>query len=417
MLYFRERHPAGTRLSRSLCICAAVRVRSASGAVTTTHGARSVPQSRAFSIRSMPDSAFSASDAQSMRDALQAWFLRHARALPWRVERDPYRIWLSEVMLQQTRVDQAAPYFARFVTAFPTVTDLAQAPLDIVLRHWEGLGYYARARHLHAAARIVVERHAGHIPEDYRALRALPGIGPYTAAAIASLAFGGPYAAVDGNVVRVLARVGAVAGDARSKQIRARIQWLADSLLDRDRPGSHNEAMMELGATICLPVSPQCSRCPLSVHCAAHAAGEPERYPEMPRRAPTPHFEVAVGIVYRGSDEVLIQRRADDGLLGGLWEFPGGKRESGESLHETCARELREELGIEVEIEGFVKKLSHAYTHFKVTLHAFRCRIAAGEPVSRAGLPVRWASLGSLNDYAFPRANRRLIDSISSASL
>lgn len=319
-------------------------------------------------------------------------------------------------MLQQTRVDQVQPYFERFSRSFPTITDLARTPLDEVLRHWEGLGYYARARNLHAAARVVLEHHGGRVPGDYEALRRLPGIGAYTAAAIASIAFDAPHAAIDGNVERVIARLAAVGDHVGLTTTRAGIRRLAEALLDADHPGMHNEALMELGATICLPVSPRCDACPVRIHCAAHSAGEPERFPVKARRAPTPHYDVAIGVVYRGSSEVLIQKRPEEGLLGGLWEFPGGKRESGESLHDTCVRELREELGIEVEIEGLVKKLSHAYTHFKVTLHAFRCRLMSGEPASRAGMPVRWAPLGSLNDYAFPRANRRLIEYLSSAS-
>ena len=313
-------------------------------------------------------------------------------------------------MLQQTRVDQATPYYERFVDQFPTVDALADSELDQVLRLWEGLGYYARARQLHAAARDVVGRHAGLIPDDYATFRRLPGVGAYTAAAVMSIAHGRPHAVVDGNVIRVLTRLFGIDDDVTRSATRRALSDLADSLLDPDDPGTHNEAMMELGATVCTPAAPDCPHCPLRDICSARLAGNPERYPVKVAAAPIPHHDVAVGIVYRSNGEVLIQRRAEDGLLGGLWEFPGGKQEPDESLEEACKRELEEELGIQVQIEDLFQTVSHAYTHFKVTLHAFRCRLQAGEPVSRAGLPVRWAPLHALEEYAFPRANRRIIE-------
>lgn len=317
-------------------------------------------------------------------------------------------------MLQQTRVDQAAPYYERFVARFPTVESLAEAELDQVLGLWEGLGYYSRARHLHAAARRVVESHGGTIPRDYATFRSLPGVGAYTAAAVTSIAHAEPHAVVDGNVIRVLTRVFGIGDDVGTTDARRRLSDLAQALLDRRNPGTHNEAMMELGATICTPVGPACKGCPISSVCVAHGEGEPERYPVKAARRKIPHYDVAVGIVFRNREEVLIQRRPEKGMLGGLWEFPGGKRESGETLEEACIRELHEELGVEVEVEAFFRELSHAYTHFRVTLHAYRCRILAGEPASQSGLPVRWAPLATLANYAFPRANRRLIDALTS---
>ena len=342
--------------------------------------------------------------------SLTTWFPSAARDLPWRRTRDPYHIWLSEVMLQQTRVDQALPYYERFLAAFPTLKDLASANLDAVLRCWEGLGYYSRARHFHRAAALVMARHQGQIPADYPAFRALPGVGPYTAAAVLSIAFGLPYAVLDGNVIRVLTRFFAVRDDVKATATRKRLQALADALLDPAAPGLFNEAVMELGATVCTPSAPSCGVCPLQPACRAAALGTQEAFPVSRKKAPIPHYDVAVGLIFDAEGKVFIQRRPEDGLLGGLWEFPGGKREPGETPEDTCRRELREELGVEVAVSGCFHRLNHAYTHFKITLHAFLCRIRQGTPSPRHGAPTAWVLPADLQDYAFPRANRRLIE-------
>ncbi len=352
--------------------------------------------------------------AEAHRSAFEAlsrqWFNAASREMPWRDSKDPYRIWVSEIMLQQTRVDQARPYFERFMQAFPTVQALADAPLDDVLKAWEGLGYYSRARNLHRAARVVVDDFGGSIPDSYEQIRTLPGVGPYTAAAVLSIAFDKPYAVLDGNVARVLARVFAIREDIKSTPVRKLLQNLADELLDAQAPGRFNEAIMDLGATVCTPAAPQCFRCPLRPACGAFLQGNPDAYPVSAKKPPVPHYDVAVGIVRNRQGEILIQKRPEEGLLGGLWEFPGGKREEGESIEEACRRELQEELGIEVEISDLFHKLSHAYTHFRITLYAFRCSICAGVPDSAQGLSLRWVSLKGLEAYAFPRANRRLVE-------
>ncbi len=345
------------------------------------------------------------------------WYRQHARDLPWRRTRDPYRIWVAEVMLQQTRVDQAGPYYERFLKAFPTVEALAAASLDEVLRCWEGLGYYARARNLHQAARLLVAEHGGRLPTTYEALRRLPGIGPYTAAAVASIAFGEPRAVLDGNVIRVLTRVLAVEDDVRASATRRALQKVADALIPVEAPGTFNQALMELGATVCTPVHPRCGDCPLREACRAMAQGKPTAFPVQAARAPVPHHEVALGLLFNEEGAVLIQRRPEDGLLGGLWEFPGGKREPGESLEAACARELHEELGVRVSVGPCLARVRHAYTHFRVTLYAFPCTVQEGKPRSRAGLPLRWVPLDELDRYAFPRANRRLIELLKQRQL
>ena len=353
----------------------------------------------------------------AFRGALPAWFDGAQRPMPWRASgadgrRDPYRVWVSEVMLQQTRVETATPYFERFVAAFPTVEALAAAPLDDVLKRWEGLGYYSRARNLWRAARAVAAEHGGEVPDTEAAFRALPGVGPYTAAAVLSLAFDRPLAVLDGNVARVLARVFAVEADAKAGRTRRALQALADRLLDAERPGRFNEAVMELGATVCTPRSPDCPRCPLNGVCAAYAEGEPERYPVTSKAKPVPHHTVVVAVVADGAGRLLIQRRPEDAMLGGLWEFPGGKQEPGEALPETCRREVREELGVGIEVGAPLARVEHAYSHFRITLHAFRCRLVEGEPRSASGEPVRWVRPEDLDGYAFPRANRRVIEAL-----
>ena len=353
-----------------------------------------------------------ASEKQAFRTELLKWYERERREMPWRRTDDPYRIWISEVMLQQTRVDQAQPYYERFVDAFPDVHALADAEQDDVLRLWEGLGYYSRARNLHAAARQVVSEFGGTVPDEYEAIKTLPGVGPYTAAAVLSIAHDKPHAVLDGNVKRVLSRVYAVEEVVSRSKTRRRLQGLADALLPLEAPGTFNQALMELGATICTPSTPSCPTCPIQKVCRAREQGNQEDYPVKKEKRPVPHHDIAVGLVLNEREQLLIQRRPEDGLLGGLWEFPGGKREEDEELPETCLRELREETGIEVEVSGLFHRLSHAYSHFKITLHAFHCRLLEGTPRGLEGQPVCWVSVDELDDYAFPRANRRLIEQL-----
>jgi len=359
--------------------------------------------------------ALSPTDAEVdvFRSDLLAWYDAHKREMPWRNTGDPYKIWVSEIMLQQTRVDTVRDYYRRFLEAFPTVQALAQADRDDVLKLWEGLGYYSRARYLHDAAQTVVEDYDGQVPETWDAIRELKGIGPYTAAAILSIAFSKPHAVLDGNVSRVLTRVFAVEADATSTSTKRHLRRIGNALIDPDRPGDFNQGMMELGATVCTPRAPDCDQCPVATVCRAHEKSREEDFPVTPETKPVPHHDIAVGLVFDDEGRLLIQRRPEDGLLGGLWEFPGGKQEDGESRRAACRRELREEVGIEVDVVDHFYTLSHAYSHFKITLHAFRCQIRAGEPQSNEGQPIRWVAVEALDDYAFPRANRRLIEELN----
>lgn len=336
------------------------------------------------------------------QERLLTWFAAHARDLPWRHNRTPYRVWVSEVMLQQTQVETVRDYFLRFMARFPTVEALARASQEEVLKLWEGLGYYRRARMLHAATREVVAHHGGELPADAEALRSLPGIGPYTAGAIASLAFGIPVPAVDGNVRRVMARVLAQARPTKSE--------LADAvrvLILEENPGTFNEALIELGALLCRPQQPRCLLCPWRDICRARQQGRQEELPAPHKRKALPHYDVAAAVTVRGG-RVLVARRPVEAMLGGLWEFPGGKREDGETLPAALRRELQEELAIAVEVGEPLLTLDHAYTHFRITLYAFWCRLIAGEPRCIACTDFAWTAPADLRDLPMAVTDRQI---------
>ncbi|MBN1642639.1 MAG: A/G-specific adenine glycosylase [Anaerolineae bacterium] len=343
-----------------------------------------------------------------IQSRLLAWADDALRDLPWRQVRDPYRVWVSEIMLQQTRVETVIPYYLRWMKQFPTIAALAQADLGDVLKAWEGLGYYARGRNLHRAAQIVVEEHGGRLPDTRDALLALPGIGPYTVGAILSLAFDQDAAVLDGNVRRVLSRLYAIDDHPREAATRQRLWALAEAMVPSGRAGRFNEALMDLGAMVCTPRAPHCGLCPLNPVCEALARGDPEGYPLRRRRTPTPHYSVAAGVIWQ-DERLLIAQRPLDGLLGGLWEFPGGKQEPGETLPECLQRELREELDIEVTVGTKITVVRHAFTHFRVTVYAFDCRYrSAGPPKALGVRDWRWVTLEELDDYALPVVDRKI---------
>jgi A/G-specific adenine glycosylase len=348
------------------------------------------------------------------RQRLLTWYERHARTLPWRVgphasgqDTDPYKVWVSEIMLQQTQVDTVIPYFLRWMERFPNLPALAAASEQEVLAVWEGLGYYSRARNLLKAARIVAAKFGGSLPAEHEILETLPGIGRYTAGAIASIAFKSDEPALDGNIRRVLARLFDVSLPARSPAGERRLWELAAENLPPGRAGDYNQALMDLGAAICTPRSPNCLLCPLSEDCQARANGVQEQRPVTQPRARLPHLTVAAGILEKDG-KVLIAQRPPEGLLGGMWEFPGGTQEAGEDLPACLRRELQEELGIGVEVtEGF-GIYQHAYTHFKVTLHAFFCRLIAGEPQPLEATELRWAMVSELKNFPMGKIDRQI---------
>jgi A/G-specific adenine glycosylase len=345
-------------------------------------------------------------DPAGLAAALLDWFDSRSRDVPWRGETDPYRIWVAEVMAQQTRIETVRRYYGSFLERFPDVHTLASAERDDVLKAWEGLGYYARARRLQAAAREVVASYGGRLPQDPGDLRRLPGVGPYTAGAIASQAFGLSEPAVDGNVRRALSRIFDLESPGRA-DLEERARSIVASA--PERAADINQALMDLGSAICTPASPDCESCPAAGACLALARGTvPERPRRRPRR-PLPHHLVATALVWRRG-RILITRRPPRGLLGGLWEFPGGKVEAGESPPDAVRRELAEELGIEIAVGGLLGTVEHAYSHFRITLHAYHARLLAGEPTPASGEPLAWVRPDELGDYAFPAANLRLIE-------
>ena len=335
---------------------------------------------------------------------LLAWYRAAHRDLPWRRTGDIYAVWVSEVMLQQTRVETVIPYFERFLARFPTVASLAAAPLQDVLKLWEGLGYYGRARNFHRAAQRVVAEHGGRVPAEYAPFRALPGVGDYIAAAVLSIAAGRPLPVVDGNVLRVWARFRGIAEEVRAAGVVRRIREELQAAIPADAPGDFNQALMELGATVCTPVSPRCPACPMAAECAAFREGRTAELPVRSARPAVPHHRIAVGVIRRRDGRLLIQQRPPEGLLGGLWEFPGGKVEPGETPAEAVRRECREEAGLDVTVEAELAEVRHAYSHFSVTLHVFACR-ASGR--ARGGRTRRWVRSAELDDYPFPAANKK----------
>jgi A/G-specific adenine glycosylase len=352
----------------------------------------------------------------SLPEALLAWYRPRRRALPWRRTRDPYAIWVSEVMLQQTRVETAIPYYHRFLERFPTVGALAGADLQDVLKAWEGLGYYTRARNLHRAAGEVASRHGGRLPDDPDALRALPGFGPYMTGAVASIAFGRPEPVVDGNVVRVLTRLFAIPGVPAETPTRKRLWRLARRLVPREGAGDHNQALMELGATVCTPRAPDCGACPLAGPCRARARGTPTSFPAKAARRAVPHHDIAVGIVSRDG-RLLLVRRPASGLLGGLWEFPGGRVAQGERPEAAVARQLRERFGLPVRPVAPLAPVFHAFTHRRVTLHPFTCEGDGGPVVPSYHTDHRWVPADALDGLALPRAHRAIASALSSPGL
>ncbi len=343
---------------------------------------------------------------------LLPWFEQNKRDLPWRRRRTPYRVWISELMLQQTRVDQVAGYFERFMKRFPSLPALARASRQEVLKVWEGLGYYARARHLHEAAIFLVKKNKGRIPGTREELLRLPGVGAYTAAAIASLAYGQDEAVVDGNVIRVLSRLMAHGGDSRSLASRRQFQDWADLLLVRGASAAFNEAMMELGATCCTPRKPLCARCPLHEDCRAFAGGDPEAFPRKEPRARVPHKVVGAGVIVDARGYILVAQRKETAMLGGLWEFPGGSLEKGETLQQCVARELKEELGVAVEIGPRLTTVHHAYSHFTIELHAYWARIQSGRPRAIHCAAFAWSRLSALRTRPFSRADLQIIEAL-----
>jgi A/G-specific adenine glycosylase len=342
------------------------------------------------------------------RRALLDWYRANRRDLPWRRSRDPYAVWISETMLQQTRVETVVPYYERFLETFPDVRALATADMDDVLGAWAGLGYYSRARNLRAAAREIAEVHGGRVPADAEDLRALPGIGRYTAGAVASIAFDRPEPVVDGNVARVLCRLLGIREDIKRPQVEKRLWEEAAALARGSRPGDLNQALMELGALVCTPAEPRCPACPLAGECDAHRRGDAA---ELPIKRPKPaarRVEAAAGWVRRRG-KVLAVRRPPSGLLGGLWELPGGDLERREDLAAGLVRNLRERVGLAIRGVEYAGAVEHAFTHRRLRLHLFRCDQPRGRTRLDGFDAHRWLAPGSLCELPHGAVTRKAL--------
>jgi A/G-specific adenine glycosylase len=344
-------------------------------------------------------------------DILLDWYQTHARSLPWRDQIDPYLVWVSEIMLQQTRVETVIPYFKRWMGVFPNIDSLASASQQEVLAEWEGLGYYSRARNLHRAAQIVRAEYGGHLPREVNRLCQLPGIGRSTAGAIASIAFGMDEPVLDGNIRRVLARLFDVREPSRSAAGEKQLWELAEAHLPPRKAGDYNQALMDLGALVCTPQHPRCEACPLNTTCVAYASGVQEERPIRLSKPTLPHHIVSSAIIQK-NHQVLIAQRPPDGLLGGMWEFPGGKVEAGEDLITGLKREICEELGVEILVGSPFGVYHHAYTHFRVTLHAFFCELNGSQPRSIFHSQFAWCEIATLHDYPMGKIDRQISNAL-----
>lgn len=345
---------------------------------------------------------------------LLTWYDQHHRNLPWRQTSDPYAVWVSEVMLQQTQVNTVIPYFQRFLEKYPTIQDLAASDLQTVLKKWEGLGYYGRARNMHRAAHIVLHEHQGRFPDTWEHIHALPGVGDYIAAAVLSIAFNSPYAVVDGNVKRVLARLFRLNTPVNQSKHGNTFKKHADKLLFKPDPGRYNQAMMELGALVCTPYSPLCATCPIHSACKAYQSSTVDLFPKRVKAKKTPLYNIAIGVVLK-NNKVLITQRRNDGLLGGLWEFPGGKIKDKETSNDACIRELKEETGLDVFVLQYLTQIKHAYTHFKIVADVFICGYVSGIVALNGPVDHKWITLEQINDYPFPKANHKFIPNLKKA--
>ncbi len=347
-------------------------------------------------------------------EKLLHWSRARARRLPWRATRDPYRIWISEIMLQQTRVESVVPYYRKFLGRFPDLRSVAAARLETVLRIWEGLGYYSRARNLHKAARLVFAERKGRLPIRAADWQRLPGVGRYTATAIASIAHDEPATALDANVRRILARAFGHRRSVRGARADRDLARFFAQARGASRPGAFLQAMMDLGQTVCLPRRPRCGECPVSSACVAFRKGWQDRLPVRPAKPVVPHADVTAAIIAK-EGKVLLARRPAGKILAGMWEFPGGKRERGESLEACLRRELNEELGISVRVGKKLAAVDHAFTHLRITLHVFASDLLRGSPRPIGAAAIRWVRIRDLDGYPMGKADRTVARYLASS--
>lgn len=352
------------------------------------------------------------SNSRKIVEPLLRWFRKTNRDLPWRRTYNPYHVWISEIMLQQTQMDRGVVYFLRWIERFPAVHDVAEADEQEILKYWEGLGYYARARNLHKAAKIIVEDFAGELPCDYKILLGLPGIGPYTAAAVASVACNEDVAVVDANVSRVYSRLFDIDEPIKERLVQKRIAVIAKKLLPPTKARAYNQALMDLGGLICTPKSPRCHLCPIGGECAAYQAGTTGQRPVINPPKKTVNLERVAGVI-RWEGQFYIQQRKADQVWGGLWEFPGGDLLEGEP-DEIVVRKIFEDTGLSVAVVKHITTVRHQYTHHKINLHCYLCNLVGSKvkPDLQSACEYRWLYSGELKDYGFPAGPRKVLEYI-----
>lgn len=350
---------------------------------------------------------------KNLQRRLLAWYSRRQRSLPWRETSDPYRIWISEIMLQQTQVDTVIPYYRRFMALFPNVRALARAPLSEVLKAWENLGYYSRARNIHAAARMIVERFGGRIPDTPDAIKTLPGIGDYSAGAILSIAYGKRLPAVDGNVRRILGRFFAIRRPVDDPREQKKLHALAATLVPAGEPGDFNQALMDLGATICKPKNPGCAVCPIAALCRAHLTGTQTELPVLRKRPATPHRKAVCAVIRSAENRLLIVQRPASGLLASLWKLPGGFISDIGGEEAGLKNGVKNELGVSIRIREKLASVDHAYTHFRATLRAYDCSLLKSEPAALGCQDWRWASDADITSLPMSKIDRKILSAIT----
>ena len=348
-------------------------------------------------------------EIDKLQQQLIYWFEKDHRQMPWRETKNPYYIWISEVMLQQTRVDTVIPYFLRFIDAFPTVERLAAAEEGEVLRLWAGLGYYSRARNIHRGAKLICEVHNGKIPETRKELLKVPGIGPYTAGAVLSIAYGKPTAAVDGNVMRVFSRLFLIYEDISEGSTKKEMEKLCESVVSTVNPSAFNQGLMELGAMICTPTSPKCEICPLAFICKAREAGVQETLPIKKKKEPIKRINMELALLQK-EDKILLTKRPSEGLLANLWALPATEEMVNSTSGKGIVMELQENYGIEAVDPQAILEKSHIFTHMKWNMRIFRLKLLSIVDIDYP--EIQWVSLEEIDRYAIPTAFLKVIKEI-----
>ena len=335
------------------------------------------------------------------------WYNKNKQIMPWRDDENIYHIWLSEIMLQQTQVNTVIPYYRKWLKKFPTIQDVANASEDDILKAWEGLGYYSRARNFHHACQTVTKSYDGKIPQnDFIQLK---GVGPYINAAVKSIGYNDVIPTIDGNVNRVVSRLLCLQ-KAPNKEYQKIYKFLMDNI-DKKSPGDFNQAIMDLGRNICKPKNPKCTDCPLNDICKAYKTKTIHKYPIKIESKKKPNINVAVGVIWK-HDNILIAKRKTEGLLGGLWEFPGGKLKVNETSQDCVVREIYEETGVIVELKEFITNIKHQYSHFSISLDSFHCIYKSGTPKPKQCIDIKWIKPDEIQGFAFPKANHKFMNHI-----